>query len=73
MARQQGHLFPWVPVFYGLGVGGYFALLFEPGVSAWGAVTLGLVSVAILLRLAPWAAQPLLWAMLLVLAGFSVA
>jgi hypothetical protein len=24
--RQRGHLFPWVPVAYGIGIGIYFAL-----------------------------------------------
>lgn len=30
--RQRGHLFPWVPVFFGIGIGAYFAW---PGDPAW--------------------------------------
>lgn len=30
IARQRGHLFPWVPVFLGVGIGIYFCLKFEP-------------------------------------------
>ena len=28
---QRGHLFCWAPVFFALGIGGFFALRFEPG------------------------------------------
>ena len=37
---QRGHLFPWVPVFLAIGIGGYFALRFEPPV--WALISSGL-------------------------------
>lgn len=47
---QRGHLLPWMPVFFGAGIGGYFSLRFEPG-----PVLLGtLVVVAVLAFLAVW-------------------
>ena len=42
---QRGHLLPWMPVFFGAGVGGYFALRTEPTMlhlSVLGAVAFGL-------------------------------
>ncbi|MFY0311053.1 ComEC/Rec2 family competence protein [Leisingera sp. D0M16] len=45
LQAQRGHLFPWVPVFLGAGIGAYFSLKSEPG---W-AVYAGLAAVSLLL------------------------
>ncbi|MEM9245593.1 MAG: competence protein, partial [Cyanobacteria bacterium P01_F01_bin.153] len=54
---QRGHLLPWMPVFYGAGIGGYFGLRFEPGQYAVFAtiltVTMGIWSARRLPRAAP--------------------
>ncbi len=69
---QRGHLFPWVPVCFGTGIGLYFALRSEPDAAAWAvaAVTLvaGLVLAGTRLR-----DRPLLIAALAVIAGTCVA
>jgi competence protein ComEC len=44
---QRGHLFLWVPVFLGVGIGFYFGLLSEPTLSA----TLACIAAAVLLAL----------------------
>ncbi|SLN41877.1 ComEC family competence protein [Roseivivax jejudonensis] len=46
LERQEGHLFPWAPVFFGAGVGLYFALRVEPA-----PVTLAAAGVAAALML----------------------
>ncbi|KNX42777.1 ComEC family competence protein [Roseovarius tolerans] len=70
---QRGSLFPWVPVWFGCGVGLYFALRVEPPAAAlWaccaGALLLGLLA----LRGREWAG-PLLLLCALVLAGVAIA
>ncbi|MDJ0825149.1 MAG: ComEC/Rec2 family competence protein [Rhodobacter sp.] len=47
---QRGHLFPWVPVAIGIGVGLYFALRVEPGLAAYAVAGLG----AVVLAAAAW-------------------
>ncbi|MDJ0639402.1 MAG: ComEC/Rec2 family competence protein, partial [Paracoccaceae bacterium] len=71
--RQRGHLFPWVPVLYGSGIGLYFALRFEPGPGHWWSIAVALGLCLALLRLAPFALRPVFLALLIALAGFSVA
>ncbi len=69
---QRGHLFPWAPVFFGIGIGAYFALRFEPSPGLAGTLAaLGALCVLALLRLGQRA--PLLIALTLVLAGFGTA
>ncbi len=49
LQAQRGSLFPWVPVFFGLGIGIYFSLKIEPSTHAWavlGSVLAGLVVLA---------------------------
>ncbi|WP_353472290.1 ComEC/Rec2 family competence protein [Salipiger sp. H15] len=70
---QRGHLFAWVPVCLGAGIGGYFALPLEPGpLVLLGCGLLG----AALLALGPWLpedwAPPCIGAALL-LAGLALA
>lgn len=70
---QRGHLLHWSPVFFGLGIGVYFALRVEPGMQAYLAVgCLGaLCGVIAALRPGGWAA--LFWAVTLTAAGFTSA
>ncbi len=69
---QRGHLFPWAPVFFGIGIGGYFALRFEPSPGFAGTLAaLGALCLLALFRLGLRA--PLLIALTLVLAGFGTA
>ncbi|MGR3513693.1 MAG: ComEC/Rec2 family competence protein [Paracoccaceae bacterium] len=73
IARQQGHLFPWVPVLYACGIGCYFALRFEPSGALWGWLVVGLVlSFGIAVRAAGAVRYGML-ALVLTLAGFTVA
>ncbi len=70
---QRGHLFVWVPVFLAFGIGIYFALRFEPGLTAYlglGAAVLALVALS---RVAPERLFPPLMAVTLILAGVCIA
>lgn len=69
MLRQRGHLLGWVPVMFSIGIGGYFALLFEPRLPVY----LGLTVVAALAvaagRLAGPALSPLCYALAIAATG----
>ncbi|WP_425070508.1 ComEC/Rec2 family competence protein [Sagittula sp. S175] len=72
LAGQRGHLFAWVPVMLGCGIGLYFALRWEPPVALlWSALSLG--------ALAAWqgrrasATGPLVAAFGLMAMGFGLA
>ncbi|MFU8776905.1 MAG: ComEC/Rec2 family competence protein, partial [Roseovarius sp.] len=70
---QRGALFPWVPVVLAGGVGGYFALRQEPAAAVlWGCCAGALMLALLGARGREWSG-PLLWAMALVLAGFTFA
>jgi competence protein ComEC len=70
--RQRGHLFPWLPVAYAVGIGVYFSLADEPTGRAWAllgaALAAGVLLAATVLR-----HSPLLLALLAALAGAGVA
>lgn len=69
---QRGHLFPWVPVCVGLGIGAYFALPKEPPMAVWAALGgLLVLGAALLQRRA--ARHPLALAVLLAVAGLCLA
>ncbi|MFC7703500.1 ComEC/Rec2 family competence protein [Plastorhodobacter daqingensis] len=69
LAEARGNLFPWVPVAFAAGIGGYFALPAEPGLAALaGLGTLALVALAHWLR-GPEAWQPLAVVVLLACCG----
>ncbi len=70
--RQRGHLFPWVPVAFGIGIGIYFALRSEPSPAAWTALGLGSAA-GLVLALTRLRHNALLVAALAVAAGFGVA
>lgn len=69
---QRGHLFAWVPVCLGLGVGLYFSLGWEPGLAHYAAL-LGLILIGLILIrwLGLWA--PFVWAVVLVAIGLCLA
>ncbi len=73
LLEQRGHLFPWTPVFLGLGIGGYFSLPVEPGVAVLAAVALaGAVMAAMALR-RPGGWSAIGWGLALAAAGFALA
>lgn len=73
LLAQRGHLFLWVPVFFGTGVGVYFGLRAEPTlIASLGCVALAAVLAIISLRAGPIFA-PLCVATALCLAGIVVA
>ncbi|GGO52081.1 competence protein ComEC [Roseovarius pacificus] len=71
--NQRGHLFPWVPVCLGCGVGIYFALRAEPGAGAYlGLVVAGVLCAVLAGRLGP-GLSPLFWAGAMVATGLCIA
>tara|TARA_R110002073_G_scaffold1471_27_gene10330 strand:- start:2044 stop:4101 length:2058 start_codon:yes stop_codon:yes gene_type:complete len=73
LAMAQGHLFPFAPVFLGLGIGVYFGLLSEPPLWVlWMLLAAGAVAMVAALRGADLA-RPLLMALALTSLGFSAA
>lgn len=69
---QRGDLFPWAPVFFGFGIGIFFALRFEPDRTTW----LLVATLALCAGILAWriiSARLGVTALLLVLAGFSIA
>ena len=69
---QRGSLFPWAPVFFGIGIAIYFALRFEPGQSLWTLVGACSLIAAVLAWHAP-ARRLGVSAVMLALAGFAIA
>lgn len=73
LTNQRGHLFPWVPVALGVGIGIYFALDREPRLAVLaGLAALTLAAGLAALRCGPGLA-PLAWALALVAAGLCLA
>ncbi len=70
---QRGYLFPWAAVFYGAGIGLYFALKTEPGATTWGLVALSLVAVMAMVVRVSVSTRPWFWGLALLLAGFAAA
>lgn len=73
LEAQRGHLFLWVPVCLGIGVGGYFSLRFEPDVSFWWALAAGIVFLGVLARWVSPVIAPLFVALALVGIGAGLA
>lgn len=69
IAAQRGHLFPWVPVCLACGIGGYFALRWEPGPSHYLIATLMALVPGVLAGRAGVALGPVLWLCALIPAG----
>lgn len=72
-ARQQGHLFPWAPVFYACGIGIYFALRYEPARAEWTLAAFAVVLVSFMAWRFGQVARPVFIALLLLIGGFVVA
>jgi competence protein ComEC len=72
-AAQRGHLFPWVPVLFGCGIGLFFALRFEPPMIALVLVCLGGVLALAFPARRLGAAAPVVIAAGCVAAGFAAA
>ncbi|MCV2889908.1 ComEC/Rec2 family competence protein [Ruegeria aquimaris] len=73
LLEQRGHLFPWVPVFLGIGIGLYFLPSQEPGLAALGAIGFGTLFLSVLTKRFSGAWSPLLWALVLSGSGFLLA
>lgn len=69
LAAQRGHLFPWVPVCLGTGIGLYFALPAEPSAMGWAGVAACALAAALAFWRAGEAWSPLWAALLLLLLG----
>ncbi|WP_370692956.1 ComEC/Rec2 family competence protein [Pseudotabrizicola sp.] len=58
LAMARGTLFPWVPIFIGAGIGGWFSLSWEPGAEVY-AGAVGVLLLCLILRLwGPEAGHP---------------
>ena len=73
LERQRGHLFPWAPVFLGLGVGLYFAWPGEPAAPVFLSAALVGGAGAVPAGLRPGGVAALGWAVALVTAGLALA
>lgn len=70
---QQGHLFPWVPVWLAAGIGLYFGLRFEPSQVVFFLLGVGLVALIGLALIWRGGWTPLIWAIILIGVGFVLA
>ena len=73
LARLHGHLFGWLPVCLGLGIGLYFARYQEPSPPLLVAVAVALVVLAAAWRLGPPVLRPMALAVGLVALGLLLA
>lgn len=73
IAAQRGHLFVWVPVCLGVGIGLFFASRVEPDLSAYGAAMAAILVLLALSRFCGETFAPLCTALVLGLAGFVLA
>lgn len=73
LLHMRGLLFPWVPVFLGVGIGLWFGLPQEPGVPSYAVAGLGLAAMLALWRFGPEILHPVVVISGCVLAGFLAA
>lgn len=73
VARQRGHLFPWLPVGYGIGIGVYFSLRFEPTLLLLGGMAVCAVLAGALAARAGETLAPVLLVIGIAALGFVVA
>lgn len=74
LLAQRGHLFPWAPVCFAVGIGGYFVLRSEPGPPLYaGLACLAASGAALALRWPGRGWSALAWAVALMAAGLCVA
>ncbi|MEM8730550.1 MAG: ComEC/Rec2 family competence protein [Pseudomonadota bacterium] len=70
---QRGHLFPWAPVCVAAGIGGYFALRIEPGLTVFAALAGFVLCGGWIAWRRPGAYTPCLIALVLAAVGFCLA
>ena len=73
LEAQRGHLFPWVPVCLGTGIGAWFAAPVEPGQGVYLALGLGVLALIPLALRGPVSLRPVALALALMFAGALVA
>ncbi|WP_380052675.1 ComEC/Rec2 family competence protein [Falsihalocynthiibacter sp. SS001] len=73
VARQRGHLFPWVPVFLAVGIGIYFSLKFEPNWLVYSVLVVIAAVSLILVRFSRESFAPFLLALALICGGVLIA
>lgn len=73
IAPQRGHLFPWVPVFLAIGIGGFFALPIEFGPVVLGFIALAGLMAGLASYRVPESWAPLVFALALIAVGLSLA
>jgi len=71
--RQRGHLFPWSPVMFGLGIGAYFAVKTEPAISTLISLLVAALLAALFAKRVPGAFQVITAALILCTLGFILA
>ena len=69
LLAQRGALFPWAPVFFGIGIGIYFYLPAEPSWTARCLLLGGAICTAIVAMRTGPAVSPLIWAVSLIVCG----
>ena len=73
MQAQRGYLFPFVPISLAFGIGGYFALRFEPGWQVYASLAAVAFCLAILIRHLPEPVRPVLTMLVLAAIGVGLA
>lgn len=73
LLAQRGHLIGWVPLWLGVGIGGYFALQFEPALWAFGLLGAAMAGLWAAGRLTNVAYAPVFMAFILIGAGAGLA
>ena len=73
LAGARGLLFPWVPVFIGIGIAIWFALPFEPGLTLYAAIAAIGFAALLTYRLGPELGHPLAVIVLCLTAGVLAA
>lgn len=73
LQKERGHLFPWVPVFLGIGIGLYFVLPVEPRWPVYAALGLTAFLCIAALRFLDEGLRPLFVAVALIMAGVILA
>lgn len=73
LQAQRGHLFGFVPLALSLGIGGYFALPAEPGLTFYGGLALAAVALAVLIPRLPEPMRPIFAVLALAALGAGIA
>ncbi len=73
LQAQRGHLFPFVPIGLSFGIGGYFALRFEPGLPTYTGLAVLVCCLMVLIPRLPEAARPVFMFVVLAATGAALA